>query len=247
MSPLASIRDSSVRLTVNDSSRSPITYKSRLLQIESIRADSPNDGGETGTRERETVRRTRIGRVCPREKRFSHDTRTPFFFSARKQNAEFLGLSSCKLSRIVRPLVPVEPPLAFDIRGIRSRLFLFSARFLRYFAIQVFPSFPLPPPLSYCSAPLFEPSDSECDERCISRIIRPVSSLGFFSPHGFRGNSSWERCLPPPGFPPLLPPAPHSSCVPLSVCCDPSRSQARLPSRLSQRRLVSSIPYSWDL
>lgn len=29
-----------------------------------------------------------------------------------------------------------------------------------------------------------------------SRIIWPVSSLSVFSPHGFRGNSSWERCLP---------------------------------------------------
>lgn len=89
-----------------------------------------------------------------------------------------------------------QASISLDSRGIDFLFFLpsfFSASQFKFF----FSSLTL--------HRLYQTTDSECDERCISRIIRPVSSLGFFSPHGFRGNSSWERCLP------RLPSLPHSS------------------------------------
>lgn len=138
----------------------------------------------------------------PRETAFldSHDS--AFFFHAKIKRSSFSFLLYLLVTNYRGSCVSrtYQAPIAFDSRGIVNRHFLFSC---------------LPSLVSrnssfffYVTSPLLN-DRSECDERCISRIIQPVSSLGFFSPHGFRGNSSWERCLP------RLPPPPPPSPIPL--------------------------------
>lgn len=137
----------------------------------------------------------------PRETAFPDSHDFAFFFRAKIKRSSFslllyLLVTNYRGSCVSR--TSCQAPIAFDSRGIVNRHFLFFLP--SFFSISQFKFF-----FFMLRRPLLN-DRSECDERCISRIIQPVSSLGFFSPHGFRGNSSWERCLPQ-----LPPPPPHSS------------------------------------